>query len=77
MPPLTLIKGQPRLDKLLLICSNLATAYHHPSSINMERAEKAPTLVTELLRTQICVDIYLSIFLDYISKTSTVCIIYF
>lgn len=52
-----LAKGQPRLDKQVLICGNLGTAYHHRSSGNMERAEKAPTLVTELLRTQICVDI--------------------
>lgn len=52
-----LAKGQPRLDKQVLICGNQGTAYHPPSSGNMERAEKALTLVTELLRTQICVDI--------------------
>ena len=42
-----------------------------------KKKEKVPTLVTELLGIQVCVDIYLNIFLDYISKISTVFIIWF
>lgn len=73
--PLT--KGQPRLDKQWIICSILGTSYHHPGSVNMGRADEEPAWVTDLLRTQAHVDIYLSVFWDYISKTITVLITLF
>jgi len=34
-----LSKGQPRLDKQLIICN---TSYHHPGSVNMGRVDKEP-----------------------------------